>query len=328
MGSGPSTPPKKQIVNKFHDVTQDKVREAKERQIQKQERQKKEKEERCKRLKQDRNKKRQELRNYRFGNIHGQHYFAGLDIRDMQEGGLRIGLFGPAGSGKSSFINTCERAMKQGLRRGNADIQTAYGEGTIVLQEYLDDIDNDFCLVDTRGFFQHNIDELTALADIVHGRIRPGQEVKFGRSADKEEIEEYFPNWLHAIIIVLSATDPRLQDGHTHRNNLKIVRDFMRRRVVTVITHHDRIHESQEEDILAKASAATGSALDHIVFVANYHIDKKETDYNTEMGALEVMKSALHVAERYVKMHKLQELADREDETIGDNAETACGEDQ
>ncbi|XP_066287409.1 uncharacterized protein [Branchiostoma lanceolatum] len=316
MGSSPSTPPvpQTQVVHKYNDVTKDKVKEAKERKRRTQERQEREREERLKRLQDETNRKRQELLNYRFGNFHGQHYFDGLDIRDIQEEGLRIGLFGPSGSGKSSFINTCERAMNPDLRRGTADVQTAHGEGTIVLQEFLDDLDNDFRLVDTRGLFRHNIQEFTALADIVYGRIRPGQEVKFGRPVDNEDSEEYFPNWLHAIIIVLSATDPRLQDGHTHRNNLKIVRDFMRRRVTTVITHHDKIDESQEEDVLAKASAATGSARDHTFFVANYHVDKKKTDYNTEMDAMEVMKSALKVAERYVKIHKIQEMVEREDE--------------
>eukprot|EP00058_Branchiostoma_floridae_P026007 XP_002611497.1 hypothetical protein BRAFLDRAFT_63868 [Branchiostoma floridae] len=271
------------------------------------------------------NRKRQELLNYRFGDVHGQHYFCGLDIRDMREGGVRIGLIGPIGSGKSSFINTCERALKPDLRKGTAEIQTANGEGTIVLQEFLDDFDNDFCLVDTRGLFQHNIDEFTALGDIVYGRIKPGEVVKFGTPADIEDTVENFPNWLHAIIIVLSATDPRLQDGHTHRKHLKIVRDFMRRRVVTVITHHDMIDRSQEEDILAKACAATGSAREQTFLVANYHLDKKETDYNTEIKAMDVMKSALNVAERYVKFHKLQEQWEREDEAIGDDVSTIDG---
>eukprot|EP00058_Branchiostoma_floridae_P026006 XP_002611496.1 hypothetical protein BRAFLDRAFT_63869 [Branchiostoma floridae] len=120
-------------------------------------------------------RKRQELLDYRFGDIHGQRYFSGLDIRDMREGGVRIGLLGPIGSGKSSFINTCERALKPELRKGTAEIQTGHGEGTIVLQEFLDDIDNGFRLVDTRGLFRHNIDEFKALADIIYGRIKPGQ---------------------------------------------------------------------------------------------------------------------------------------------------------
>ncbi|KAI8510459.1 hypothetical protein Bbelb_113750 [Branchiostoma belcheri] len=315
------------VVHKYNDVTEDRKREFKERKKQKQKkRQEREEEERLKQLQDEVNRKRQELLNYRFGDIHGQQYFAGLglNVRDMQEEGLimRIGLLGPAGSGKSSFVNTCERALKPGLRRGTADIQTAHAEGTVVLQEFLDDLDNDFCLVDTRGLFRHDVGEFSALADIVYGRIRPGQEVTFETPADKEDSEEWFPNWLHAIIIVLSAADPRLQDGNTHRNNLKIVRDFM---LVTVITHHDRIDKSQEDDILAKASAATGSSRDRTFFVANYHIDKTKTDYHTEMEAMEVMKSALNVAERYVVMHKLQEQLEKYDEASNNNVQTTAG---
>ncbi|XP_066287413.1 polyunsaturated fatty acid 5-lipoxygenase-like isoform X3 [Branchiostoma lanceolatum] len=318
MGSPESKEePKVEYVNKYKDVTKDKIKEAAEKKRRQYEKQEREKDERLRQLQEEADTKRVKLLDYRFGDVHGSRYFAKVDISDMKEGGLRIGLFGPTGSGKSSFINTCERALEPGLRKGTADIQTGGGEGTIALQEFLDHLDNDFRLVDTRGFFQHGAEEFTALTNIVFGRIKPGQEIKFETQADDKDSEEYFPNWLHAIIIVLSADDPRLQDGNTHRGNLNIVREFMRPRgiaPITVITHHDRIDESQEEDILAKASAATGSARDHTFFVTNYHVDKKERDYSTDIEAMKVMRSALNVAERYVKIHKQQEHYKREDE--------------
>eukprot|EP00058_Branchiostoma_floridae_P026003 XP_002611493.1 hypothetical protein BRAFLDRAFT_117197 [Branchiostoma floridae] len=309
MGSSESKP-KVEYVNKYKDVTKDKIREAAEQKRREYEKQEREKDERLRQLQEEADTKRVKLLDYGFGDVHGPRHFAKVDISDMKEGGLRIGLFGPTGSGKSSFINTCERALDPTLRKGTADIQTGGGEGTIALQEFLDHLDNDFRLVDTRGFFQHGANEFTALTNIVFGKIKPGQEIKFETNADNTDSEEYFPNWLHAIIIVLSADDPRLQDGNTHRNNLNTVREFMRPRgiaPITVITHHDMISESQEEGILAKASAATGSARDHTFFVTNYHVDKKERDYSTDIEAMKVMRSALSVAERYVKIHKQQE---------------------
>ncbi|KAI8510462.1 hypothetical protein Bbelb_113780 [Branchiostoma belcheri] len=316
-GSGSKPEPRVEYVNKYKNVTKDKIKEAAEEKRREYERQEKEKNERLRQLQEEADTKRVKLLDYSFGDVRGSRYFAKIDISDMQEGGLRIGLFGPTGSGKSSFINTCERALEPGLRKGTADIQSAGGEGTIALQEFLDYLQNDFLLVDTRGFFQHGAEEFTALTNIVFGRIKPGEEIVFKQQADKEDSEEWFPNWLHAIIIVLSAADPRLQDGNTHLNNLNTVREFMRPRgiaPITVITHHDMIGEDQEDDILAKASAATGSARDHTFFVTNYHVDKKERDYTTEIEAMKVMRSALNVAERYVKIHKQQEQYKRESE--------------
>ncbi|XP_066287406.1 uncharacterized protein [Branchiostoma lanceolatum] len=316
--SGSKEEPKVTYVHKYIDVTKDKIREAAAQKRREYEKQERERDEHLRQLQQDADTKRIKLLDYRFGDVHGSRYFSKVDISDMKEGGLRIGLFGPTGSGKSSFINTCERALEPGLRKGTADIQTGGGEGTIALQEFLDHLDNDFRLVDTRGFFQHGADEFMALTNIVFGRIKPGEEIKFEKEADNKDSEDYFPNWLHAIIIVLSAADPRLQGPRqTHRENLNVVREFMRPRgiaPITVITHHDKISKSQEEDTLAKASAATGSARDHTFFVTNYHVDKKERDYSTDVEAMKVMRSALNVAERYVKIYKQQEQYKKEED--------------
>ncbi|XP_019628996.1 PREDICTED: uncharacterized protein LOC109473519 [Branchiostoma belcheri] len=324
MGNGESTPTV-EYANKYRDVTEKKVKEAAEEKRREYEEQESEEDARLRQLQEEARTRRVKLLDYSFGDVHGPRYFAKVDISDMKEGGLRIGLFGPSGSGKSSFINTCEMALKPGLRKGTADIQSGGGEGTITIQKFLDDLDNDFHLVDTRGFFKHDAEEFAALTNIVFGRIKPDQKIKFEVNADNADSEEYFRNWLHAIIIVLSADDPRLRNGHTHLDNLNIVREFMRPRgiaPITVITHRDRIGESQEEleDVLAKASAATGSARDHTFFVTNYHVDKKERDYNTDIEAMKVMRSALMVAERYVKIHKQQEQYKRESGVTGNQA--------
>ncbi|XP_035681611.1 uncharacterized protein LOC118419356 [Branchiostoma floridae] len=312
------------------DVTKDKIREAAEQKRREYEKQEREKDEQLRQLQVEANSKRAELLGYRFGYIRGQRYFANLDIRDIRQEGVRIGLFGPAGSGKSSFIVTCERALRPYLCKGTAGIQDAGGEGTIILEECLKELGSDFCLVDTRGFFRHDADEFTALTNIVYGRIEPGQHITFDRRVDNVGSEAYFSKWLHAIIIVLSATDPRLQDGHTHRNNLNVVREFMRPRgiaPITVITHHDKIGKGEERDILTKASTATGSSRDHTFFVTNYHEDKKDRDYNTEIEAMKVMKSALNVAERFVRIHKQQEVYKEVDKARSSQRGTEAVED-
>lgn len=68
----------------------------------------KKREEERKRLEQERElcRRRGELFNYKFGNKTRLDNFRGLQIEDVTQ--LRIGVFGPTGSGKSCFINTCQ----------------------------------------------------------------------------------------------------------------------------------------------------------------------------------------------------------------------------
>ena len=98
--------------------------------------------------------RRAELFDYKFGNKIKLDSFRGLAIDDVTQ--LRIGVFGPTGSGKSCFINTCERAVRQ-TDKGTAPDSTTGQEGTITLQDYLPELF--FNLVDTRGFFNYNYNE-------------------------------------------------------------------------------------------------------------------------------------------------------------------------
>ena len=90
-------------------------------------------------------RRRDQLFNYKFGDKTRLDNFMGLNIDDVTQ--LRIGVFGPTGSGKSCFINTCERAVRQ-TEKGSAPDSTTGQEGTITLQDYLPEMF--FRLVDTR----------------------------------------------------------------------------------------------------------------------------------------------------------------------------------
>ncbi|XP_078602553.1 uncharacterized protein LOC144876771 [Branchiostoma floridae x Branchiostoma japonicum] len=339
----PKTPPRSpkiEYVDKYRDITDDKVREAKEKKArelreqaererkeiqeaerrdearrrhqQQQEEQEKQREAaRLRQLQHEALGEREKLLKYCFGDKHGLRSFDSINIRDMQQSkrGIRIGMFGPSGSGKSCFINTCERTMKL-TDRGSAEIQTSGAEGTILVQEYLDDIEGcKFCLVDTRGFFKYSVDEYLAMTNIVYGRILPGEKIDLegAKKVDKDDSWDTFTNWLHAIVIVLSATDPLLVNGN-HRINLTEIRGFMKPRgiaPVCVVTHVDEVRDKSELDkIKMKASAATGSPESHVFFIENYHPNHNERDFNIELRAMEILNSALTVGERYVKIHK------------------------
>ena len=80
-------------------------RPQRQRQIEQEEARKREEEERRLRLESELCLRRDELFEYKFGDKIKLDSFKGLAIDDVTQ--LRIGVFGPTGSGKSCFINTC-----------------------------------------------------------------------------------------------------------------------------------------------------------------------------------------------------------------------------
>ena len=173
-------------------------------------------------------RRRDELFNYKFGNKTRLDNFLGLQIEDVTR--LRIGVFGPTGSGKSCFINTCERTVRQ-TEKGSAPDSTTGQEGTITLQDYLPEMF--FHLVDTRGFFNYNANEVAEFENILTGRIQPGDNIKRPKEDEASTAQDLhqkteFDQRMHGIIIVVKANDPRLGEGAL-RDYLKPVRDMLRK---------------------------------------------------------------------------------------------------
>ena len=151
----------------------------------------------------------------------------GLNIDDVTQ--LRIGVFGTTGSGKSCFINTCERVVRQ-TEKGSAPVCRTGKMGTTTLQDYLPEMF--FRLVDTRGFFNYKANENIEFQNILLGKIQPGDNIV--RPEDDEdntqELNQYpaFGQRLHGIIIVIKATNPIFTEGAL-RIYLKPVRDVLRK---------------------------------------------------------------------------------------------------
>ena len=189
------------------------TRELQEMEQRRREEEKKEKErKRIEKLKVKAEKQRKELFQYKFGEKINIASFNGLNIADVTK--LRIGVFGPTGSGKSCFINTCERAVKL-TEKGSAPEQNAGAEGTVVLEDYLGG-NLFFSLVDTRGFFNYSRDEKNEFQDILLGCIKPGDTIRRNPEDPGVDIcsaEVPFSDRLHSIILVVKANDPRLQTG-------------------------------------------------------------------------------------------------------------------
>ena len=172
-------------------------------------------------------RRRDQLFNYKFGDKTRLDNFMGLNIDDVTQ--LRIGVFGPTGSGKSSFINTCERAVRQTVK-GSAQVYTTGVMGTITLQDYLPEMF--FRLVDTRGFIMYDSKENIEFQNILLGKIQPGDNIVRPEDGEDNTQELHqcpaFGQRLHGIIIVIKATDPRLAEG-VFSDHLKPVRDVLRK---------------------------------------------------------------------------------------------------
>ena len=197
-------------------------------QLQREEAKRKEEERKRLQLEAELCRRRDELFNYKFGNKTRLDNFLGLQIEDVTK--LRIGVFGPTGSGKSCFINTCERTVRQ-TEKGTVPDSTTGQEGTITLQDYLPEMF--FRLVDTRGFFNYNANEAAEFENILTGRIQPGDNIvrPMGCQASAPQEMHQRPEFgqkMHGIIIVVKANDPRLSEGAL-RDYLKPVRDMLRK---------------------------------------------------------------------------------------------------
>ena len=172
-------------------------------------------------------RRRYQLFDYKFGDKTRLDNFMGLNIDDVTQ--LRIGVFGPTGSGKSCFINTCERAVRK-TEKGSAPDSTTGQEGTITLQDYLPEMF--FRLVDTRGFFNYKANENIEFQNILLGKIQPGDNIVRPEDGEDNTQELHqcpaFGQRLHGIIIVIKAINPRLTEGAL-RMYLKPVRDVLRK---------------------------------------------------------------------------------------------------
>ncbi|PFX15719.1 uncharacterized protein LOC111343207 [Stylophora pistillata] len=263
-------------------------------------------------------RRRDQLFNYKFGDKTRLDNFMGLNIEDVTQ--LRIGVFGPTGSGKSCFINTCERAVRE-TDRGSAPDSTTGQEGTITLQDYLPEMF--FHLVDTRGFFNYNSNENIEFQNILFGKIQPGDNIHRSNAGESKTQEMHqcpeFRQRMHGIIIVVKANDPRLTEGAL-KDYLKPVRDVLRKNgiaPITVITHQDTLKtEEDEKDAFDEASAATGSSPSHTFFMWNYTKDNRSRNPEIERMTFDILHYALMTAERAVKIMKQKEKNKEEDEVM------------
>ena len=140
-------------------------------------------------------------------------------------------MFGPPGSGKSSFICTCERTVRE-TERGTAPVGGTGAEVTLTIRDYLPEMF--FHLVDTRCFFSFSTEEVEEFRKILGGKIRSGQKLVRSLSSQQASVPKMklnprpaFKDRLHGIIFIVKGTCPRLGNYHHDRDEMRQFRDIL-----------------------------------------------------------------------------------------------------
>jgi len=265
-------------------------------------------------LKQQCKTARTPLTSYTAGRLHPSSFWTGSSghpATDARVTRLRIGLFGTTGSGKSSMIATCERALYQ-VSRGTAKIASNGLEGTVFLQEYL--TDSVFRLVDTRGLFYYDRSEEKEVADIIAGRLKDGQKLvrtlkpaaaasaaahASSSSSSKHAADEPEPlsDRMHAIVFVFRAADPTLAALAKNLGPLRTQWKALGVTPLTVITHEDSMKQSDRAAVQKACCEATGSTADNTFFLSNYVATTVGTNHAIDLRALQIITRCVFVAE-------------------------------
>ncbi len=155
---------------------------------------------------------RDKLFNYRLGEKTHLDCFQGIQIEDVTQ--LRIGVCGPSGSGKSSFINTCERALRQ-TEKGSAPDSTTGQADAISVQEYLPEMF--FRLVEIRGLFSNDSVNSVVLKKMFW-TPQPVNDREHKADAGEKEIHPFpcLEEKLHGIVFVLKVNDRQLNIQGQH----------------------------------------------------------------------------------------------------------------
>ncbi|CAH1267101.1 Hypp3685 [Branchiostoma lanceolatum] len=230
---------------------------------------------------------------------------------------VNIALFGPTGSGKSSFIQIAEKIL---LGKTTVITQSDAKEGTIILLEFLTDLK--FHLFDTRGFFDLDKDMEQELDNILGGRIRPSQVIVRG----EEEKESLGPGQsglrkgpiplkdkMHGVICILGHKDPK-----AYGDKMTSIRGSLKREGyspvggLAFVKEGDFADKDKRESLMVKMSASMGSPRDRTYAFVNHIATETEISTESAVSVMEILDTALIAAEGYIKVQQQRETYAKE----------------
>ncbi|XP_019636249.1 PREDICTED: uncharacterized protein LOC109478877 [Branchiostoma belcheri] len=247
------------------------------------------------------------LKNYRVGsktNIARQ----GIDH-------VNIAMFGPAGGGKTSFIQIAETIL---LGRSTVITQSDAKEGTIILLESLTDLK--FHLFDTGGFFDLNKSMHQELNNILTGRIRPSQII--AREEDRGSLPAGQPmregpvpltERMHGVICILGHKDPK-----EYSVKMQAIRKGLKEEgyspvgAVAFESERDYINGKERERQMVKMSAAMGSPRDRTFAFVNHIATGTHISAESAIKVMDTLDTALIAAEGYIKVQQQRETYAKE----------------
>ncbi|XP_070552425.1 uncharacterized protein [Ptychodera flava] len=257
------------------------------------------------------------VKNYKFGDMIGAEEFKnnGLDISEIKS--ARIVVFGPTGSGKSSFIAMAQHIMLE--KPFNAvETQSAGGEGNRHLEKYLHDMN--FHLLDTRGYFDTGEDFSLELQNILSGRLKDDEEIdREGDIAMRiSKLEEgKLSEKGHCLIAILDIDDARFDQ---YKSEMEKYRKFFKEKgfsPVSVVTYKTKGVPDEQSKMKKTMEAASifGAAIDRSFILRNHIADGDKTVIDeSKVTVTRILETALIGAEMYIKIQMLQAAGGEGDE--------------
>ncbi|XP_078602556.1 uncharacterized protein LOC144876774 [Branchiostoma floridae x Branchiostoma japonicum] len=309
----------KDAVRRAEDDLQRQHEDERERDRQRRER---EKEERDRRERQDLEaRKQKELKDKMAKRLEGLEKYKVGSKKNMEQDVTKEGIkhvnivmFGPSGSGKSSFIQIAEQIL---LGKTTALVQADSKEGTTILEKYLAGSELKFHLVDTRGFFHLKESMHRELNNILTGKIRPSQlivrEEDSGSLPPGQSMREGpvpLKDKMHAVICVLGQKDPK-RDSDQMKNIRKMLKEegYSPVGATAFLNEGDFTNKDKRESAMIKMSTVMGCPLDRTYAFVNHIAAKTPMFTESSINVLEVLETALISAEMYIKTQLQREAA-------------------
>ncbi|XP_078684614.1 uncharacterized protein LOC144918050 [Branchiostoma floridae x Branchiostoma belcheri] len=232
---------------------------------------------------------------------------------------VNIAMFGPSGSGKSSFIQIAEQIL---LGKTTALVQSDSKEGNIILEKFLTGSHLKFHLVDTRGFFDLDESMHEELDNILTGKIRPSQvivrseEEKKTLTSGQTRMRQGpvgLQDKMHAVICILGNRDPK-----EYGQKMAKIRASLKEEgygpvgAVAFVKEEDFVDPGKREESMIKMSASMGSPRDRTYAFLNHIAAKSAISAESTINVLEVLDTALVAAEMYIRVQQQRETIAKE----------------